>query len=90
MTEIVFPGPDDLSEQELIASLLAVAAESEDERQGALTTRDLSRATGHSEKWVRARLEMLFEAGRIENVTVTRRNINGVMTPRPAYRLVGD
>ncbi len=73
-----------------LEQLLSTVREAEDaEAEGALTVQELVRSTGHNEKWVRARLLQLKEAGRVEIVKVLRTRLDDQPFTTVAYRLVG-
>ncbi len=73
-----------------LEQLLSAVREAEDaEAEGALTVQELVRSTGHNEKWVRARLLQLKEAGRVETVKVRRTRLDDQPFTTAAYRLVG-
>lgn len=55
--------------------------------ESAVTTEDLTLATGLSVKKVRSELKRLMREGRCERVTVMRRRLDDVLHPEPAYRL---
>jgi len=66
----------------------AIATSHPENPDDAHTTNDLSKMLGLSHGAVRGRLRVLFEAGRLETVRITRINIAGISQPRIAYRIL--
>lgn len=76
----------EVTHAELVAAL-AEAANVTDDGGGAMTSSELSRATGRGEKWLRDHIRSLLAEDRAEVVFVQRRDIAGRPTRVPAYRL---
>ena len=76
----------DITLSELVAALEAAALRPET-REG-ITSRDIRAATGWSPKRVSAKLHLLKQAGRLGIRDVYRENLNGRMSPVPAYYLL--
>lgn len=59
-----------------------------DEGSEGYTIREIIERTGHSEKWVRARLLKLKASGQLESGRRMVEALDGRMVPAPVYRLV--
>ncbi|MEE9491242.1 MAG: hypothetical protein V3V80_02945 [Dehalococcoidia bacterium] len=75
-----------ITEDELITALFSAQAINE-AAAGALTTRKLANTVGRSVKWVRDRLRLLIDEGKVESVRIRTVDITGRRTTSPAYRL---
>jgi len=80
----------ELTERDIIEALLAAQVGTNGGSSGAMTVWDLAQTTGRSPNWVRAKLRVLYEAGRVEVVRVSRTMMDGRPSTSPAYRLTGS
>lgn len=77
----------ELTERDLIEALLAAQVGSDGDQSGAMTVWQMEQATGRSKNWIRAKLRLLYEAGRVEVVRVPGKMLDGRKYTQPAYRL---
>lgn len=78
----------DITLSELVAALEAAALRPE--TVDGITSKDLRKATGWSDKRVTATLHILKQQGRLGKRDVYRETLNGRMSPVPAYYLLPD
>lgn len=76
-----------VTESQWLDVLSAAIAKGADDG-GAMTTAEIADSIHRSEKAVRVMLRLAVAAGTVELTWVQRRNLIGVMTNRPAFRLV--
>ena len=77
----------DITENELIRALEEAQVETQQDRQGFMTTAEMSRALDWTYWRVKAQLHDLRDQGRLETRKVQYRDISGRVTRVPAYRL---
>ncbi len=70
-----------------IEELLGAMGSEDDQAQGAYTVQEIADACGHDVKWVRRKLSMLKQQGRLEVVQVRRNRLDDQPYLTPAYRL---
>lgn len=74
-----------LKENPLVRSLEAVMRASRSAE--GMTMRELAKATGHRQEWLRPRLMILLEENKLDVGRAQRRALDGTMRPIPVYRL---
>jgi hypothetical protein len=77
----------ELTERDLIEALLAAQVGNDGDQSGAMTVWQMEQETGRSKNWIRTKLRLLYEAGRVECVRVPRTMLDGRKSSAPAYRL---
>ena len=87
-TDIETEGEVEVTEDELVAAVLAAFMPTED--SAGVTTAELVDATGKSNKWILSQLRQLRKSGRLDVVRRTSETIDGRLTKVPAYILKNE